>query len=400
MKNYEDDKRVLAQQNANRSQINAISQMMDIPDVEMELVGSRHSRSNIGGPLDLGFEDLRRPLVAAAEAMQSGGFTTQRIRVSAIANLKKFTGRDRDEDRARSWISKVKSAFLRDQAPDNEKCLVFGDLLTGPARNWYSQLSRSTRHHWKSLLESFMIQYGGYGVSVGRQYYHARKQSNETPLEYLYRLNVAAIRAKILILEGTPATRREHMELFIETLDDRDLAKQLTLLRLDDADDMEETLRAYQRMEILQDKASMGSNKFRQRAAPAPDQASSKPARAVRAIHIENGNSGSESESSGSKVEVNRRRVFPAMTHAPAEKPRDYRDRQNVIDQGKGHGHTDPPRACTHCGSRKHDDRGCWKRLTCQKCGRKGHPSDKCFDRVYCLRRDARRRKMPDGRIL
>lgn len=208
---------------------------------------------------------------------------------------------------------------------------------------------------------------------------------------------MAAIRAKNLIREGTPATRREHVEHFIETLDDRDLAKQLTLLRLDDADDMEETLRAYQRMEIRQGKASMGSNKFRQRAAPAPDQASSKPARAVRAIHIENGNSGSESESSGSEVEVDRRRVFSAMTHAPAEKPRDYRDRQNesdnrdrqnvidnrdrqnVIDQGKGHGHTDPPRACTHCGSKKHDDRGCWKRLTCQKCGRKGHPSDKCF---------------------
>ena len=106
-------------------------------------------------------------------------------------------------------------------------------------------------------------------MSVGRHYYHTRKQSNETPLEYLYRLTVAAIRAKISIREGTPATRREHVEHFIETLDDRDLAKQLTLLRLDDADDMEETLRAYQRMELRQGKASMGSNKFRQRAAPA-----------------------------------------------------------------------------------------------------------------------------------
>ena len=31
---------------------------------------------------------------------------------------------------------------------------------------------------------------------------------------------------------------------FIETLDDRDLTQQLTLLRLKDADEMEETLRA------------------------------------------------------------------------------------------------------------------------------------------------------------
>ena len=42
----------------------------------------------------------------------------------AIADLKEFNGKDRDEDRARSWISKVKSAFLRDQTPDEEKCVV------------------------------------------------------------------------------------------------------------------------------------------------------------------------------------------------------------------------------------------------------------------------------------
>ncbi|OWZ01486.1 reverse transcriptase [Phytophthora megakarya] len=36
-------------------------------------------------------------------------------------------------------------------------------------------------------------------------------------------------------------------------------------------------------------------------------------------------------------------------------------------------------RNCTHCGSTKHDNLGCWKRLTCQKRARKGQPSDHCF---------------------
>ena len=186
MKKYEEDQRTFARQNANRSRI--INTTQDIPpaDVEMESIGSNHSRSNNYDSHDPILEDLRRPLVAAAEVTPNGGFTPQRIRISAIADLKEFTGRDQDEDRARSWISRVKSAFLRDQAPDTEKCLVFSDLLTGPARNWYNQLSRSTRHDCKSLLECLMIQYGGYGVSAGRQCYHARKQSNETPLEYLY----------------------------------------------------------------------------------------------------------------------------------------------------------------------------------------------------------------------
>ena len=38
-------------------------------------------------------------------------------------------------------------------------------------------------------------------MSVARQYYLARKQSDETPLEYLHRLNVAATHDKIAIKE-------------------------------------------------------------------------------------------------------------------------------------------------------------------------------------------------------
>ena len=34
---------------------------------------------------------------------------------------------------------------------------------------------------------------------------------------------------------------------------------------------------------------------------------------------------------------------------------------------------------CSHCGSKKHADLHCWKRLTCQKCNKKGHPTDRCY---------------------
>ena len=62
-------------------------------------------------------------------------------------------------------------------------------------------------------------------MSVGRQYYHAKKLSEETPLEYLYCLNVAAIRTKIRIRKGSRDVRREHKKHFIGALDNRDLAK-------------------------------------------------------------------------------------------------------------------------------------------------------------------------------
>ena len=73
--------------------------------------------------------------MAPAEISTNSGPSSQHIRFSVIGDLKEFNGRDRDEVRARSWVSKVKLTFLRDQIPDEEKCLVFGDLLTGPAQN-------------------------------------------------------------------------------------------------------------------------------------------------------------------------------------------------------------------------------------------------------------------------
>ena len=95
---------------------------------------------------------------------------------------------------------------------------MFSIILTGPARDWYNQLSRLSRTSWKALLEGFMAKYGGKnGISVEGLYYQARKLSNETPLRYLYRLNVAAIRAKIRILYVSPATREEYVNHYIGT---------------------------------------------------------------------------------------------------------------------------------------------------------------------------------------
>ena len=44
--------------------------------------------------------------------------------------------------------------------------------------------------------------------------------------------------------------RREHVENIIKTLEDHNLSEQVTLLRLMSSDDMDETMRAYQRMDI------------------------------------------------------------------------------------------------------------------------------------------------------
>ncbi|GMF53898.1 unnamed protein product [Phytophthora fragariaefolia] len=226
-------------------------------DVEMESFGSPDQPTTAWeyDPDDLDLGRPARATVATTTATTSNqAINTPRIRVSAMSEREEFAGKDGDEDRARSWLGKVKSAFIRDQAPDQEKCLVFGDLLTGPARNWYRQLSRTTCSPWKDLHQSFQVQYCGRGVSFARQYYYARKRSDESPLEYLHRLNVARLRTRLQVKDGPQGVKREHVEHFIETLDDRDLADQLALLRIPDADILEEVPRSHQRAKSRQSK--------------------------------------------------------------------------------------------------------------------------------------------------
>ncbi|OWY98607.1 hypothetical protein PHMEG_00030587 [Phytophthora megakarya] len=199
-------------------------------DVEMESVESHHGSH---GEYNLSIDTPRQAVIASAGAASAPSTATPRIRVSAISELKEYSGKDHEEDRARGWLGKVKSAFVRNQAPDSEKCL---------------------------------------------------------------------------------------------------------------------------------------------KAVPEPPSASLKNARAVQAIRVAEDNSESESDVSTSDQEDECRRVYLA----------EAKDRENhSITPTHRDGAADHPtmsqKNCTHCGSTKHDNLGCWKRLTYQKCGRKGHPSDHCL---------------------
>ena len=73
-----------------------------MPDVEMKSAKSRHSSSNDYDSGDSGSENSRRQQMATTETVFGGKVGTQRLLMSAITDLKEFSGRDKDEDRARS----------------------------------------------------------------------------------------------------------------------------------------------------------------------------------------------------------------------------------------------------------------------------------------------------------
>ncbi|POM61699.1 hypothetical protein PHPALM_29252 [Phytophthora palmivora] len=74
-------------------------------DVDMESVRSEHSTSRWEyDPDDIDFPTAARATVATATTGSAGSIMIQRVRISAISDLKEFTGKDQDEDRARAWI--------------------------------------------------------------------------------------------------------------------------------------------------------------------------------------------------------------------------------------------------------------------------------------------------------
>ncbi|OWY95885.1 hypothetical protein PHMEG_00033992 [Phytophthora megakarya] len=115
----------------------------------------------------------------------------------------------------------------------------------------------------------------------------------------------------------------------------------------------------------------------------------------VRPIQAQDPSSASEgvSGSDGSDSESELRRIFlaaaeeklistgdasqnpdPARSRTKASEGSRISDRRNPGDRD----HQDRD-CCSKCGSRKHTDLDCWKRLTCEKCGKRGHPTDRCL---------------------
>ncbi|OWZ05282.1 hypothetical protein PHMEG_00022658 [Phytophthora megakarya] len=59
---------------------------------------------------------------------------------------------------------------------------------------------------WSDLLRSFQIQYCGFVVSVARQNYHTRRGADESPLDYLYRPNMAGLSARLKVTDVSEFT--------------------------------------------------------------------------------------------------------------------------------------------------------------------------------------------------
>ncbi|OWY99562.1 LOW QUALITY PROTEIN: hypothetical protein PHMEG_00029415 [Phytophthora megakarya] len=334
------DRYLAEEREANKDPASLRPQHQGSQDVEMEFIRS----SDHGSRWEYDPDDVDFP---------------PRHKVPLLLDPQEFTGKDQDEDRARAWISKIMAALMRDQASDDEKCLTFADLLAGPAKNWYHQLSplaaNEVNYYEVSRSSTADLEY--------RTILPYATQIRCVAITYI----VAGLRARLKIKDGNAKERREHVDHYIETLEDQDLAERLTLLRLTDADDLEEVLRARDRAKNRQKKAAFESSKYRQKPTNSTPSA---PAKQVGAIRIQANDSGSDSVSDGSggsDFDVDsHRKIFLAaskdVTPKVEKESANLDPRLPDRDHGyqdhnlKIHGNGFNRDRCSHCGSRKHSD--------------------------------------------
>ena len=319
-----------------------------------------------------------------------------RIQTSMSSDLKSFSGRDHNDDRAKAWYRKVKIAFARDQLEDFEKCETFASLLTGPARHWYTQLTRPVKTSWPTLVYFFKYAYCSSDRTPAQYYYSMRRALDEDPIDFLYRLNAAAVKAGLRIHDGSGEEKLAHIRQYLDTVEDDQLEKFLMARQPTAIHEVEKSLRELRRRESRIKRAEgrnkskdrqPSRNREREREKPKRDEEYGNDKRVHFFQKHQDTSSASESssssdnpsDSSGSEQDSANPKAWPVRSPRPGST---RQSKEGPPPDQTMYRSSQP--ACSHCGSTKHVDLYCWQRITCQKCNMKGHPTDRCLRVCKC----------------
>ncbi|GMF32482.1 unnamed protein product [Phytophthora fragariaefolia] len=103
----------------------------------------RQTRGQDEDSEDLLDPETGTPGIAAAVSAAMAVMGLTRVRLCAFSELKQFHGRDASEKKARAGFNRVKSGSRRDGMTGEAVCALFGELMAGPARQCYLQLSKN-----------------------------------------------------------------------------------------------------------------------------------------------------------------------------------------------------------------------------------------------------------------
>jgi hypothetical protein len=158
-----------------------------------------------------------------------------------LGDLKMFEGSE-NVTKAKKWYKEFEYMAEQGSWSDQTKCRNLALRLSGAAESWYGQLGDS-RKKWTKLREAFREEYCTHLRSNADAYYTLKNSKKEQPLEFLYRLNKAAKKARVPI--GSRTQVQQHVARYIEAMSDPVVNDLLAAETFDSIEEIVERLKRY-----------------------------------------------------------------------------------------------------------------------------------------------------------
>ncbi|EGZ22525.1 hypothetical protein PHYSODRAFT_330298 [Phytophthora sojae] len=141
----------------------------------------------------------------------------------------------------RTWWEKFTNISVQGGWSDQTKVRALKMKLSPVVRNWRGQLEKHVQSNWKRFVQEFRRKYLKLRTSESERYYTMRQKTSETPMEFFYRLNEAAVKAGIKYRKSKKE-RKQHVKRFLKNLRDSQLKAILANQKIHSLDDLEDIL--------------------------------------------------------------------------------------------------------------------------------------------------------------
>ncbi|OWZ23818.1 hypothetical protein PHMEG_0001228 [Phytophthora megakarya] len=159
-------------------------------------------------------------------------------------NLEKFDEKASRDNRV-NWWERFSDMASQGSWSDTMKIRQFRSRMPTAIRDWFTQLPKSTRHDWKQMSRRFRKLYIGTTDSYSERYVTMKMTDHETPLQFFYRLNAAAVKAEVKF-KSSSKVRESYIRRFIKNLRNDQLKTALEGHRFQSTTDLERALRRHE----------------------------------------------------------------------------------------------------------------------------------------------------------
>ncbi|OWZ01056.1 LOW QUALITY PROTEIN: hypothetical protein PHMEG_00027633 [Phytophthora megakarya] len=298
-------------------------------------------------------------------------------------NLEKFDEKAFRNNRV-NWWERFSDMASQGQGSwsDTMKIRQFKSRMPTAIRDWFTQLLKSTRHDWKQMSRRFRKLYIGTTGSYSEMHFTMKMTDHETPLQFFYCLNSAAVKAEVKF-KSSSKLRESHIRRFIKKLRNDQPKTALEGHRFQSITDLEQALRRHE--DVWREEGYDS---------PAPKKPDiSVPTTFTAGLRIVNRLDGrafvtqgdaEPTQDSEFQHQSQNPEVFAEQAEAHPKLIPEFPNKNQHLKSPNPHPGQGVARPenwdvfCEKCKKWGHSEVNCWTGIICERCQARGHPARVC----------------------